>query len=111
MTSKQLVPLVGLVLVAVVLRLVAGSTAQLVGCAIAAVVAAGWLDCVSPGHRWTRLGRPRPFWLVVVTAPIVVQLLVLPLLGDASLGVVVAVFLAGLTLVSARNNYGHANST
>ena len=111
MTSKQLVPLVGLVLVAVVLRLVAGSTAQIVGCAVAGIVAAGWLDRVSPGHRSTRLGRPRPSWLLVVMAPIVVQLLPFPLLGEASLGIVCAVFLAGLMLVSARNNHGRTNST
>jgi hypothetical protein len=110
MSSKQVVPLIGLCSRRSSFGLVAAPTTQLVGCAIAGIVAAAWLDRVSPGHRSTRLGRPRLSWLGVVLAPPVVLLLALPLLGAASIGVVMAVFLAGLMFVSARNDYGRTSS-
>jgi len=59
-----------------------------------------------PGHRSTRVGPARPLWLVVIAAVLVAGLLTWPVLGFASLGVVGAVFLAGLMVVSARNDYG-----
>ena len=48
--------------------------------------------------RWT--------WLLLIIATVVIGLLTRPLLGEASLGVAIAVFLGGLTLISAENNYG-----
>jgi hypothetical protein len=106
--TKQFVPLVGLVALAVVLRVLAEPTGELVGCVVGGLLAAVWIDRVSPGHRSSRLGRPRWSWLWPIAAPSVTQLLLWPLMGNATLGVCTAVFLGGLMRVSAQNDYGRA---
>jgi hypothetical protein len=107
--TKQLVPLVFLVALAVLLRVVADPPGELLGCIVGGLVAAVWLDRVSPGHRSSRLGRPGWSWLWLVGAVVVVQLLVWPFMGQATLGVALAIFLGGLMLMSAQNNYGRTN--
>lgn len=102
MTRDQTFPVVALVAASIVLGLLAADAVQFIGVMIAVVVGAAWFDRVSPGHRSTRLGRPRATWAWLVLAVVASALLTLPLLGYASLGVANAVFLTGMALLSRR---------
>ena len=102
MTRNQAFPAVALVAASVVLGLLDDDALQLGGVVIAVLVAAIWFDRVSPGHRSTRLGRPKATWAWLVLAVVASALLTLPLLGYASLGVASAVFLMGMALLSQR---------
>ncbi len=99
-------PLVSLVALAVVLRIAADPSEALVGSVVGSLVAAAWLDRVMPGHRSSRLGRPRWWWLGWVAAVLVVHEVAEPLMGDATWAITMAAFLGGGVLISARNDYG-----